>query len=176
MFHRKLLGKFNRYTIVAIPAMLGNFASFILNEKDANIFANTSVIMMLEGFYRSDETGIFTIFRNSTFARALLFMTLSAVVMDLCKIMPSSHTDWIAQPPRKPKNIKVDDDDSLKIVHDLESPVIDHLIGGPHVCLHSESCDSYVFGVSISMAEEQDQLNDRQNRLKYFNTFSDVGY
>lgn len=103
--------------------------------------------MMLEGFYRSDETGIFTIFRNSTIARALLFMTLSAVVMDLCKAMPGSHTDWIAQPPRRPKNINVDDC-SLKNVPALESPVIDRLFDGPHVCLHSESCDSYVLGVS----------------------------
>lgn len=147
MFNRKLLGKFNRYTILPIPAIIGNFASFILNEKDANIFANTSVIMMLEGFYRSDETGIFSIFRNSTVARALLFMTLSGVVMDLCKAMPRSRTDWIAQPPRRSKNSNVNDI-NLKIVSDLESPVIDRLISAPHVCLHSESCDSYVFGVS----------------------------
>lgn len=147
MFNRKLLGKFHRFTIMAIPAAVGNLASFILNEKDANIFANSNVMMLLEGFYRSDETGIFTIFRSSTVARVLLFMTLSAVIMNLCKTMPGSNTVWITQPPRQTKNSTVDNNNP-KIVRNLESPVFDSLIGGPHVCLHPGSCDSYVIKVS----------------------------
>lgn len=144
------MGKFSKFTIFGIPAGLGNLAVFILNDSEANMLTNASVIMLLEGFYRSDETGIFKIFGSSITARTLLFMTLSAVVMDLCKIMAGSQADWITQPPRRPKNSSVNDvDDCLKIVPNLESPLIDRLIGGPHVCLHSESCDNYVFGVSI---------------------------
>lgn len=151
MFHRKFLGKFYPSTILAIPAGLGNLASFILNDNDANIFANANVIMLLEGFYRSDETGIFSIFSSSTMARTLLFMTLSAMVMDLCKMLPGSQAVWITQPPRRPKKSGVQDDDGgLKIESNLESPVIDRLIGGAHVCLHSDSCDNYVFKVNMS--------------------------
>lgn len=135
----------NGYTMAMaiIPISLGQAPTFLMPSKNATIVANSSMTMLTEAMLMRDDTPFWRLLHNSPAVRTMLFMCMSATIMDVPQYIKQCGTFWFIQPAdRRP--IPVDEPS-------LPSPLMDRLVPTANrVCLHAHtSCDQFI-GAGVS--------------------------
>lgn len=121
-----------------LPITLGQLPTFLMPAKSATIVANSSLTMLTEALLMRDDTRIWRALRNVPALRTLLFMAMSATIMDVPAHIKRCGTFWFIQPAER-----------RAIPHGepaQRSPVMEWLRPQPvRVCLHAHSgCDEFV--------------------------------
>lgn len=139
MCDSNMLGKMYLHTTVLLPVCLGNVWGFAMPAQVNSLFSDYLVMMVVEAFYRSDETLLLHWLKQSSLCRTGVFMAMSALILNTHRIM-KTDVMWFVQAFRKrsPASRRPQGASTPSALFDRVLPV-------PHcVCNHAGSCDAYV--------------------------------
>lgn len=130
------------HTAVLLPVCIGNLWGFTMPAQINSLFADYLMVMVIEAYYRCDETALLQLIKRSTPVRTLFFMSMSAVILNTQRCL-QTEVMWFIQAFRKPKSVGARPGAGQPA--SVPSPLFDRLLRAPrHVCSHSGSCDAYV--------------------------------
>lgn len=167
---RRLVGRFNFFTVLGIPSALGAaMSSIVLAERAVYHYAhglstivsnfetfNLSKWIMMEESIKTNllhlqafqvsllrgDFYILKILRNSRLAITLAFMILNAILMHGLRENQTSRFYWITQ-PLKPK-IDFHEFYEASPIMDQISEIVRSQI---KCCAHADNCDSFIYEV-----------------------------
>lgn len=159
-FYSKIFGKYHYYTSFFLPGMIGSLTNCILPSKLGQIHSTAFSSISLEIGIRGVENSLVNTLKRSRIAGTLGFMTFSSVILYYLRLTKSSNFWWVKCvfvcvkfldlyyrlcfrhiQPLQFKEINKEDT--------TPSPCVDKIINcESRVCVHNESCDSYIISVS----------------------------
>lgn len=142
------LGRMYLHTTVLLPVCIGNLWGFAMPASVNSMFADYLAIMVMEAFYRSDETPLLRWVKRSSVLRTALFMAMSAFILNTHRSLKTDVV-WFVQSFRKRAADAVVAPPTTTMRPESgpspASPLFDRWLPvAQHVCGHPGSCDAYV--------------------------------